>query len=269
MYKLISIDMDGTLLNSEGKISQKNKEALKYAIDKGVKVVFTTGRGIKGIEEFIKEAGLSDKDEYVITNNGVSLYKTNTLKCISSHELSHKDIKELCEVAFDIGAELLIYDYESEGSIFLKYSKYVEFEKDHIGMPVRIVKDYYENLSEKDKAFKVIFVGDKDKEDVIEHKIPQSIRDKYTVVRSLPNIIEIFDKSSNKGNAVKELAGIFNFKREEVICIGDQQNDMEMIKYAGLGIAMGNGIDDLKEIADYVTDTNDNNGVAKAIRKFI
>ena len=77
LYKLIAIDMDGTLLNSDGQISNENISAVKRALDKGVKVVFTTGRGIRAIIKFIEKVGLSDKDEYIITNNGVSLYKSN------------------------------------------------------------------------------------------------------------------------------------------------------------------------------------------------
>lgn len=269
MYKLIAVDMDGTLLNSNGKISDENLSAVHEAIAKGVKVVFTTGRGIKAIDSFIKEVKLSDKNEYVITNNGVSMYKTNTLECVRSHELNSEEIKEICELGKNLDADILIYDYATEGSIFLRDSKFIQFEIRHIGMPVNIIPDYYENITEENKAFKILFVGDKEGIDSYIENIPDEIKSKYSVVRSLPNILEIFNKSCNKGTAVSELANMFNISREEVICIGDQQNDLEMIKYAGLGVAMGNAIDQVKEIADYITDTNDNNGVAKVIRKFV
>ena len=81
--------------------------------------------------------------------------------------------------------------------------------------------------------------------------------------------IEINAKGVSKGNAAKFLTNYYNFKREEVMCIGDNENDISMIEYAGLGVAMGNGIDKIKEIADYVTDTNENDGVSKALKKFI
>ena len=79
----------------------------------------------------------------------------------------------------------------------------------------------------------------------------------------------MFHKDCNKGNAVRDLANMFNISREEIISIGDQQNDFEMIKFAGLGVAMGNAIDEIKNVADYITDTNDNNGVAKVINEFV
>lgn len=269
MYKLIAVDMDGTLLNSNGRISDENLKSIHNAINKGVKVVFTTGRGIKAIDTFIKEAKLSDKNEYVITNNGVALYSTNTLKCISSYELNSDEIREICEVGKKLDADILIYDYESESSIFLRDSKYVQFETKHIGMPVSIIYDYCETLTKDKRAFKVLFVGEKEVLDSHFENIPKEIKDKYNIVRTLPNTLEIFNKSCNKGNAVKALAEKFNILREEIICIGDQQNDFEMIQYAGLGVAMGNAIDKIKELADYITDTNDNDGVAKVIKKFV
>ena len=91
----------------------------------------------------------------------------------------------------------------------------------------------------------------------------------FEVVSSGEDNVEIMKKGSSKGEAVKILAQKLNIKREEIICIGDNENDISMIKFAGLGIAVANGIDELKRQANYVTDTNMNSGVAKAIHKFI
>lgn len=269
MYKLIAIDMDGTLLNSDGQISNENISAIKRALDKGVKVVFTTGRGIKAITKFIEKVGLSDKDEYIITNNGVSLYKSNDLKCLKANVLCGDEVKTLVNVGIDLNAKILIYDYKTEETIVLEENEFSKFERDHIGMTVHVEPDFPNKISKETKAFKIIYTEEPSKLDVIQKNIPDYIRENYTVVRTLPICLELFHKGSNKGNAVKDLSNIFGISREEVICIGDQQNDVEMINYAGLGIAMGNAIDPIKEIADYITDTNDNNGVAKAIEKFI
>ena len=90
----------------------------------------------------------------------------------------------------------------------------------------------------------------------------------FEVVSSGPNNFEVMKKGTSKGNAVKELALSLNIKRDEIICLGDNENDLSMIKYAGLGIAMGNACELLKKEADYITDTNINSGVAKAIKKW-
>lgn len=269
MYKLISIDMDGTLLNSSGEISDGNLIAIKNAINKGVKVVFTTGRGIISIARFIKQVGLGDKDEYAITNNGVSLYNTKTLKCLKANVISGEDLRTLCKMGIDFGVKIHIYDSITEGCIVLEDNDFTEFERDHIGMPVFVEPDFCDNVNENKKAFKILYLGNEEKLNEIQKNIPQFVYEKFAVVRSLPIVLEIFNKECNKGNAVRELADIFGFSMDEVISIGDQQNDYEMIKYAGLGVAMGNAIDELKSIANYITDTNDNDGVAKVINKFV
>ncbi|BAK81079.1 Cof-type HAD-IIB family hydrolase [Candidatus Arthromitus sp. SFB-rat-Yit] len=269
MYKLIAIDMDGTLLNSNGKISDENIFAIKRALDKGVKVVFTTGRGIKAITNFLKEVGLSERDEYAITNNGVALYKTNNLKCLKANLLCGDELKKLVDLGIALNAKILVYDYKTEETIVLEENEFSAFERDHIGMIVHIKPNFPNEINNETKAFKIIYTEEPSKLDIIQKNIPDYIRENYTVVRSLPICLELFHKASNKGNAIRDLSNIFGISKEEVICIGDQQNDIEMIEYAGLGIAMGNAIDKLKEIANYVTDTNDNHGVAKAINKFI
>lgn len=269
MYKLISIDMDGTLLNSQGKLSNENIFAIKNAINKGVKIVFTTGRGIRAIVEFINEVGLGNREEYAITNNGVSLYNTKTLKCLKANLVSGNDLKTLCNTGIELGAKLHIYDFNTEGCIVLEDNEFTQFERKHIGMPVFIEPNFCENIDDSKKVFKVLYLGKEDKINEIQKNVPSFIHEKFAVVRSLPVALELFHKECNKGNAVRDLANMFNISREEIISIGDQQNDFEMIKFAGLGVAMGNAIDEIKNVADYITDTNDNNGVAKVINEFV
>ena len=271
MYKLIAIDMDGTFLKSNGEASEENIIALKNAMDKGVKIVFTTGRGIRAVHKFIDKIGFGDKGEYVITNNGVSLYSVKDLKCLKADFIFGDTLLELCNLGLNMKPRpyIHVYEYKTEGCIVLEDNDFAQFEKNHIGMPLIIDPDFIKNIGDDTKAFKVLFAGDREVIDKVQERIPQNILDRFTVVRTLPQALELFDKKCNKGNAVKNLANMLNIKQEEVIAIGDQQNDYEMIKLAGLGIAMGNAIDELKEIANYITDTNDNNGVEKVINKFI
>lgn len=270
MYKLIATDMDGTLLNSHGEISEENIKALRQAMDKNVKVVFTTGRGIRAITKFINALGFNEREEYVITNNGVSLYNTKTLKCLQVNTISGEKLKILCELGLELGAKIHVYEYPTESCVVLEENEFTVFERDHIGMPVSIEPDFCSNIiKDKRQAFKVLYLGSKELLDEIHSKIPEHIYEKFAVVRSLPIVLEIFQKKCNKGNAVRDLGDMLNISKDEIIAIGDQQNDFEMIKFAGMGVAMGNAIDTLKEVANYITDTNDNDGVAKVINKFI
>ena len=126
-----------------------------------------------------------------------------------------------------------------------------------------------EDVSEDTTIVKVMFV---DKPEIIEEvmgNIPEEVSDKYTVVRSAPYYLEFLHKSVNKGAGVAALAEKLNIKQEEVICVGDAGNDIHMIKYAGLGVAMGNAFPEVKRVADFITKTNDQDGVAFIINKFI
>ena len=270
MYKLVATDMDGTLLNSHGELSEENIKALRQAIDKGVKIVFTTGRGIRAITKFINALGFNEREEYVITNNGVSLYNSKTLECLKVNALKGQDLKFLCELGLEFGAKIHVYDYPSEGCVILEENEFAAFERKHIGMPVFIEPDFCLNIIKDNRqAFKVLYLGSEELLDDIQNKIPKYIYEKFAVVRSLPIVLEIFNKDCNKGNAVRDLGKMLNISKDEIIAIGDQQNDFEMIKFAGMGVAMGNAIGILKEVANYITDTNDNNGVAKVINKFV
>ena len=99
--------------------------------------------------------------------------------------------------------------------------------------------------------------------------LPEEIKEKYALVKSLPMTLEIMNKECNKGFGLERLIKELGVNREEVISIGDEQNDFEMIKFAGLGVAMGNASEKIKEIADYITKTNEEDGVAHVIEKFV
>ena len=127
----------------------------------------------------------------------------------------------------------------------------------------------FDTVSEEEDIIKIMFI---DPEEVLEEaikKIPQAIFEKYTVVRSAPFFLEFLNKASSKGTGVKALTEYLHIKQEEVICIGDAGNDLDMIQFAGLGVAMGNAFDEVKEAADYITKNNDEDGVAHVIEKFI
>ncbi|SHK07843.1 hypothetical protein SAMN02745163_03169 [Clostridium cavendishii DSM 21758] len=266
MYKLLAIDMDGTLLNSKGNISEGNKEAIKRAIENGVKVVITSGRSIGGLNRFLEHVGLVGENEYIITNNGGSIYRTNDFKCISYKGLKGSDLMKAYKLSKELGVK--ISAYVEEGCIFPEDNEFVKFEREHIGTPVKII-DFDKDVNDNDEIAKILFLGKDNDFENYEEKIPREFFDNYHMVKSLSFVLEMMNKECNKGYGVRTLAEYLNIKIDEIICIGDQANDLEMIEYAGLGIAMGNAIDDIKNIASYVTDTNDNDGVAKAIYKFV
>jgi Cof subfamily protein (haloacid dehalogenase superfamily) len=266
MYKLLAVDMDGTLLNSNRVISQLNKESLKKAKEKGIKVVITSGRGLKGLDNFVEQIDLRGKNEYIIANNGGTIYRTSNFECIAYNGLSGRDLMKAHALCKEVGLNMIAYTHE--GTISAEKNEFTKFETEYVGNPVKII-DFNSEIKYDDEITKILF---SQTEELLAKKmleLPQKFYNEYDVVKTMPTVLEIMKKDCNKGYGVKILADKLGIKKEEIICIGDQANDIEMISYAGLGIAMGNAIDELKDIAQYITLSNDDDGVAKAIKKFI
>ncbi|WMJ80711.1 Cof-type HAD-IIB family hydrolase [Clostridium sp. MB40-C1] len=265
MYKLLAIDMDGTLLNSNGEISKENKDAIKKAVEKGVKVVITSGRSLKGIDRFLEDMGLRAENEYIIANNGGTIYRADNFKCISYNGLKGSDLKDLYSLSLKIDMQIMAYTHKE--CISPEENELTEFERESVGVDVKIVN--YSLIEDNQEITKVLFYHDEEIRDEMMKKIPKRYFDKYNIIKTHPKLLEIMDKDCNKGYGVSILADHLEVKKDEIICIGDQTNDIEMITNAGLGVAMGNAIDELKSVAKYITADNDNNGVAKVIEKFI
>lgn len=263
MYKLLAIDMDGTLLNSNREVSKENKDAIKNAIEKGVKVVITSGRSLKGLEKFLEEMNLRGENEYLIANNGGTIYKTDDFECINYKGLSNEDLIESYKLSLNTGLQMMAYTHND--CVAPEENEFTRFEKEFVGTEVKIIDcDLV-----KDDITKILFAQKEENLEKIIKEMPKEYYDKYHVVKTMPTVLEVMNKECNKGYGVKKLADHLGINRDEIICIGDQANDVEMIEYAGLGVAMGNAIEEVKSIANYVTDSNDNNGVAKVIEKFI
>lgn len=266
MYKLLAIDMDGTLLNSNRVISERNKEAIKKAIEKGVRVVIASGRGLKGLDSFLNEIQLRGENQYLIANNGGTIYRTSDFKCISYKGLSIRDLVKTYTLSKKLGLNMIAYTHND--AIAAEENEFTRFETEYVGYTVKIL-DFNSDIKEDDEITKILFYQ---AEEVLEKKmleIPKDFYREYNIVKTMPILLEVMNKDCNKGYGVKILADKLRIKSEEIICIGDQANDIEMITYAGLGIAMGNAIPELKDIAQYITADNDCDGVAKAIEKFI
>lgn len=272
-YKMICIDMDGTLLNSKKKLSDGNKEALKKAYEMGVHIIICTGRNSRSALYFANEIGV---ESAAIANNGALVIDEDGEVLIFKEALE----KQQCEKILEVGKEYkAIPNFHGLGKIYLnsKFRKFINNMFFNRNVPDKYkIENVYLNESnawnsvfddEKEVFGKCIFLDKKEKL----KKIEKSLNDvgSFEITYSGKFCLEINNKGVSKGRAVRILGENYGIKQEEIICIGDNGNDISMIKYAGLGVAMKNGTDAVKEIADYITDTNDNDGVAKVVKKFI
>lgn len=265
MYKLIAVDMDGTLLREDKTVSEETKKTIKIAKEKGIKVVLATGRPIEGIQRYLKELDLISESDYAVAYNGAIIQNTETKEVIAKTFLKGTDLKALYDLSKEL--EVNIHAFDTRGCITPKMTKYTELEGTINGINVE-VKDF-KAIEDEEAIIKVMMVDEPALLDEAIKKLPKEVFEKYTVVRSAPYFLEFLNKHSNKGEGVKALADILGIKQEEVICVGDAGNDIHMIRYAGLGVAMGNAFEEIKEEADYITKTNEEDGVAHVIKKFI
>lgn len=268
-YKMIAIDMDGTLLNDKKEVSQNNKLAIKRASELGVKIVVCTGRIFTSARFY---ASLIETPAPIVASNGAYIREKDENKIIYKKTID----KDLLYKLVDLIENYSIYPhlYTSE-KIYTKkiinfssnYDKWNRMVPENERVKIVIVKDFKEVI-ENEEILKVALADDDiEKLNTLRQKISNEFN--LSIVSSYYNNLEIMTEGVSKGNAVKILAESFNINRDEVICIGDNENDISMIEYAGLGVAMGNATEKLKSISDYVTDTNEKDGVAKVINKFI
>lgn len=270
-YKLIAIDMDGTLLNSKHEVSDKNKEVIRKAIDNGVKVVVSTGRIFVSARYYARLLGTSTP---IIACNGAyvkgELNKENMLLDLP---IKNSDVKKIIEILENNNAKYRFYDdknfYTKKiNNITEKYMKWNEIQKEEDKINIILLKDFNKIINSNLNVYKfVVMEEDDNKLRIIKETILNECE--VEIVSSFRNSFDIMYKNVSKGNALKLLCSNFNINNDEVIAIGDNENDLSMIEYAGVGVAMGNGEEKVKLKADLVTDTNDNDGVAKIINKLL
>ncbi len=265
MYKLIAVDMDGTLLKEDKTISDKTKKAILKAQHKGVKVVLASGRPIEGMIRYLEELNLTSEEDYVLSFNGSIIQNAKTKEVIRKNILKGKDLMYLYDIAKQVGVN--IHAFSSKGCITPRMSKYSEVEGVINNIPVLEVD--YSTVQDEEDIIKIMMIDEPEILEAAISKLPKSLYDEYTIVRSAPYFLEFLNKDSSKGTGMKALADYLGISKEQVICIGDAGNDLDMIEFAGLGVAMGNAFDEVKQAADYITKNNQEDGVAHVIQKFV
>lgn len=269
-YKLIATDMDGTLLNSKNEISPENLKIIETLRENGIIFSVATGRLDTMVKAYLRQM---HSDSPVISCNGALVRNLASGQTYCESTIDTPDYTKVFNIC---------YKYKLPFNVYGSYAMFSETENERIKLwreynktfceedrlEMHIVKNIYDEFNSKDKVFKVL----------IEHqdldflrKIEEEINEipGITAYKSSTHLLDVMKKDVSKGNALKKLAEILGIKREEVIALGDNVNDLSMLSYAGVGIAMGNAEDCVKEVADFVTDSNDNDGVAKALKKIL
>lgn len=266
-YKLIVTDMDGTLLNRNQELSDRNREAIDFAIENGVQVALASGRMYDSAKQHIDYLNM---DIPIVACNG-AIIKSSNGKVIYSNKIDTElairaaEVLDKYNVYYQLQHEKLLFCKESKDkdSIYYKINEFMKTQTSVI-----IEDDLKESIKNND-ILKFTIIEEDDFS--ILPKISEELKkiNGLKITSSWENNIEIMSEGVDKGEALRMLCDYLNIDKEEVIAFGDNYNDIEMLQYAGVGVAMDNSNDDIKEIADYVTETNEESGFANAIFKFV
>ncbi|PSW20731.1 Cof-type HAD-IIB family hydrolase [Photobacterium sanctipauli] len=266
MYKLVALDMDGTLLNSQKAISPRTKQAIQAAREQGVHVVLASGRPLEGMEKYLTELGMTSDNDFVLSYNASLIQRVASKTVIRKQIMKGSDAKNIASLANDFVTFVHAFSPE-RGLITPEDNTYTQHESTINGVETTVV-DFVE-LGNDEEIIKTMMVAEPSILSAAIEQLPAALYEQYTVVQSAPFFLEFMNKHSNKGTGVAMLAEHLGISADEVICMGDAGNDHHMIKYAGLGVAMGNATEDTKALANHITDSNDEDGVAKVIEQFI
>lgn len=265
MYKLIVTDIDDTLLNSKEVVSEKTRQTIEKCIERGVKVILASGRPDFGMLHFVEDLKLNSYDNYLLSYNGAKLANLSTGEVVYDKMLDVDRIKFLIDKSSEMGVDILTYQ---DGKVLTnKQNPYAEWEAN--ALKTELVVD--ENLKDliKEKAAKVIMLAEPERAKVLREELDAQIGSEYEVAMSKPFFVEVNDKGISKGKALEFLCDLINTDKSEMIALGDGLNDLSMIEFAGLGVAMGNANPLLKEKADYISKSNDEEGWSYAVEKFV
>lgn len=263
MYKAVFLDLDDTLLDSNKNISEENKEAIKYVQDKGGLVCIASGRSIEATKKY---KNMAEASRYIIYSNGAGIFD-----CDANEKLFSADIeKEIC---------FKLYNYSVENDIGIRidtpYGRFISEEKYALKLDIVFKPEEGGKIIIDNDVLQISFLSEEEEKrskaiDFVKENIPKTIKIENIFKTGYQEeffAINLVNANVSKGNAINGLCKFLKIDIKDVIAIGDGLNDISMIKTAGLGVAMENAAPELKAVADEITTTNLENGVAKILKE--
>ncbi|PZO95573.1 sugar-phosphatase [Streptococcus halichoeri] len=264
--KLVAVDIDGTLVTDSRLITDDVYQAVQEAKAQDVKIVIATGRPIAGVKQLLTDLNLQNTGDYVITFNGGLVQETATGNEIVSEKLDYQDYLTLEYLSRKIGLHMHAITKEGIYTANRNIGHYTVHEATLVGMPI-----FYrtpEEMVDKD-IVKIMMIDEPEVLDKGISQIPEELYDHYNIVKSTPFYLEFMKKSVSKGAAIRHLAAKLGIAMEDTMAIGDAENDRAMLEVVGNPVVMENGVPELKQIAKYITKSNNDSGVAYAIRQWV
>ena len=274
-YKVIALDLDDTLLHSDKTISQNTIDTLQKAQSQGFSIAIATGRHPKSAVKFMKQLGCLNENSYAVCFNGAGVVRLSDYVAFDHHigypmvfkeSVKGNLVKKITAFAHEHGCKVHGYSV-TRGLLIEDHNPYTQREIDNGFVGFEAID--FTKVDDNEEFFKILIVGETEKLEEIRALISQEFLDFFSVVRSDPNFLEFIPNHATKGSALEHLCQALGYTKDNAIAFGDAENDLAMIKTAGLGVAMQNGFQIVKDAADVVTLTNDEDGVAFLIKKFL
>lgn len=265
IYKLLALDLDDTLLNDRLQIPERSRRAVEQAREAGVRVTLATGRMFRSAEPYAEQLGIKD---YLITYQGALVRHSVTRETLFHRPVPLNLARELIALVKGYGYHINIY----MNDLLFVAERTPESERyaAHSSVPLEVVGDLDRFLRKRDEdPTKVLVVAGEEQLDELAAEARPLFGDQLHITKSKPQFLEFSHPDGHKGHALESIAGYYGLRRQEIIAVGDTYNDMEMIEYAGLGVAVGNARPDILKKADYICATNEDCGVADVVERFI
>ncbi len=264
--KVLVLDIDGTLTNSGKEISPATKRGILETLKRGHKVILASGRPTPGMRRYEKELELEQYGGYLLSFNGAKIVECRSGEIVYQRTLPLSIIPGLYAFAGRNQCGLVTYFGDRVISAF-EPDEYVQLESRINGMEIKVVENFKEYVDFD--INKCLLTAPPERAEVLEKELVIKYGDILSVYRSEPFFIEIMPQNVDKASSLNRMLETVGLTRENAICCGDGYNDISMIKYAGVGVAMGNAQPAVKDVADYITGTNDEDGLVQVMEEFI
>lgn len=268
-YSIIALDLDGTLTNSEKKITPRTFDALMKAQREGVRLVLASGRPTFGIAALANQLQLADYGGYVLSYNGGRIIDWCEKTVIFSQVVDQKLVPILYDFAEK--AQLPIVTYLPEAILASKNEgEYLAEEARINGMPVVVAQNFVEEAMQiAGGSTKFLIPGEPELLIQLESEMKATLSEQMEVFRSAPFFLELPPKGIDKAQSLQRLLTHLGLERESLMAFGDGFNDLSMIQFAGQGVAMANAVEEVKSIADFVTTSNEEDSIAQALEQLL
>lgn len=264
--RLVAIDLDSTLLDSDGKLPEENKEVLKRIKEKGIKIVLATGRPFNGYWWIRQELGLEGFDDYTICNTGAFIRRNADGKILVDNSIDKFDYEKISS---------LLSDYDLQIALFAganMYNNADKVNKEFLGDQelLKMLRLKFKDFNDIDeKVARLNFMGEESELDAFYKENKEKLEKDYMTMRNETYSLEVLHKESGKANSLKKLCKYLEIDLDDVLYFGDGVNDTKAMELAGISVAMANADDETKETADHKAYENDQAGVGKFLKDLL